>query len=150
MTWFLQEFRIRDILVRIRILVLLLSSKIKSHYEVTKQQKERFLIMFLLVDGRIRINNYGSTDREHKILAPIRSFQISCGSYKETHHWKGEVNCLFIHFCSDILIVKCSGLKIMLTFWNGLIPVELLCDATPEFVRMIDAFPSKELEQNSY
>jgi hypothetical protein len=38
----------------------------------------------------------------------------------------------------------------MLTFWNGLIPVELLCDATPEFVRMIDAFPSKELEQNSY
>jgi hypothetical protein len=31
----------------------------------------------------------------------------------------------------------------MLTFWNGLIPIELLCDATPEFVRMIDALPNK-------
>jgi hypothetical protein len=38
----------------------------------------------------------------------------------------------------------------MLTFWNGLLPVELLCDATPEFVRMIDALPNKKRDQNSY
>jgi hypothetical protein len=33
------------------------SLKIKSHKEVTKQKKSRFFLIFLLVDGRIRIQS---------------------------------------------------------------------------------------------
>jgi hypothetical protein len=49
------------------------SSKIKSHKEVTKQYKSRFFFIFLLVYGRIRIQNTDKTRIDISVVSFLHS-----------------------------------------------------------------------------